>query len=377
MLEKGKISTRQTWELLFITVIATEVLLVPAITSKLARHDAWLASIAAAPAAFIILALVSWLGKKHPQKNLYQYAEAILGKWPGKIVGLLYVWMFLQLASIVVRQFGDFLTTAFMPNTPLSVFNFSIIFLAAWAVIAGLEAIARMNEFIIILVVFFLLLVFFLSIPNWELTNLQPFLAQGILPVIRAGSISTIFLGEIIVLAVILPYLTRPHKAFFTGTIAIVGSVFVVTASIFGTLAIFGPELTSSFRFPLHLFVRTINIGDILTRFEVIVMVTWVAGVFVKTSVFFYCAALGLAEVLGLKEYRPVVFPLGIIMSVFTILFFKNVVELGEFLANTAPLNFIPLFYLGLPLMLALVTFIREKFFGTDFSQTQKQPNTK
>ena len=48
-------------------------------------------------------------------------------------------------------------------------------------------------------------------------------------------------------------------------------------------------------------------------------MTVWMAGIFIKTSVFYYCAALGLAQVLNLKEVRPVIFPLGIILCTLSI----------------------------------------------------------
>lgn len=369
MLEKGKISPRQTGELIFITILATVILFVPAITAHEAGHDAWMATFGGSMFGLFILILVLWLGKKHPGLTIYQYSEKILGRFLGKLVGLSYVWFFVHVASIVVREFGDFMTTSFMPNTPLSVFNFSLLLLGAFAVLAGLESIARMNEFIMILVVSFLLLIIVLSSKNWELENLLPFLAHGPIPVIHTALVPASWHGEVIILAVILPFVTRPGRTLLYGSAAIIGSAAMLTAGVIGTLAIFGPQLTSSFRFPLHLFVRTINIGDVLTRFEVVVMVTWVAGVFIKTSVFYYCAVLGLAQVLGLSQSRPVVFPLGVIMATLSIGLFPDVVVLVHFLAEVWPRYSISVFMAGLPVILLAFTLVREKIFGTRFGE--------
>lgn len=373
MLENGKISPRQTGELMFITILATIILFVPAITATLAGHDAWLATIVGPMFGLVTLALVAWLGHKHPGQTLFQYSETILGKWPGKAVGLLYVWGFLHINSIIVREFGDFMTTSFMPNTPLSVFNFSLLFLCAWAVIAGLEAIARMNEFIILLVVSFLLLIIVLSTPNWDFGHLSPFFARGPMPILRASLVPAAWHGEIVLLAVILPFMTRPGRAFLAGTVAIFGSAALLTLGVIGALAVFGPELVASFRFPLHLFTRSINIGDLLTRFEPVVMTTWVAGVFIKASVFYYCAAIGLAQVLGLSEIRPVVFPLGVMMATLSISLFPDVAVLVEFLKETWPRYGISIYFLGLPLLLVTVTLIREKVFGTRFGGAEDE----
>ncbi|NLN07069.1 MAG: endospore germination permease [Firmicutes bacterium] len=371
MLEKGKISPRQSGELLFITVFATSILIVPAVTTSIAAQDAWLAILLSTLPGFFLLGVLSWLGGKHPGQTLFQYAETILGKWPGKLFGLLYVWIMLQTAATTTRQFSDYLSTAFMPLTPLSVFTLSLIFLSVVAVISGLEVIARMNEFIILLVVAFLMLVMVLALPNWEPANLLPVLAHGLVPVLRASATPAVFMGEVLVAAVLLPYTTRPQRTFAAGAAALLSAAFLLAAGVVAAIAIFGPALVSVFRFPLHMFVRTINIGDILTRFEVIVMVTWVAGVFIKLSVFLYCASLGLAQVLGLRQYRPVVFPLGILVAVFCFLFFENIVEITEGIKSVAPKVY-AIYYLVLPLLLVIITVVREKIFGHKF-QAKRQ----
>jgi spore germination protein KB len=369
MLEKGKISPRQAGQMVFMSIHATIILFVPAITAHLAGHDAWIATLAGSLVGLATLFFVIWLGKKHPGKTIFQYCETILGRYIGKLVGLAYVWIFLHLVSIVAREFGDFMTTAFMPNTPLSVFNFSMLLLCAWSVIAGLEVIARMNEFIIILVVGSLLLILTLSLPSWDLGNLLPFFSMGTGPILSAALVPASWHGEVIWLAVIIPFITRPGRAGIAGLAAIVSSALLLTLGVIGALAVFGPELVASFRFPLHLFVRTINIGDILTRFEPVVMTTWVSGVFIKTSIFYYCASLGLAQVLGLSEYRPVVLPLGIIAATLSIGLFPDVVALSGFLAEVWPRYSLSLFFLGLPLLLFSVTLIREKLLGARFGR--------
>jgi spore germination protein KB len=367
MLEKGKISPRQVGQLAFLSIHATVILFVPAITTETAGHDAWLATFLGSMFGLITLFFIVWLGKKHPGLTLFQLCDTILGKYIGKLAGLAYVWIFLHLMAITTRQFGDFMTTSFMPNTPLSVFNFSMLLLCAWSVLAGLEVIARMNEFIILLVVSFLLFILILSLPNWDLGNLLPFFSNGPLPILQAAIVPASWHGEIVWLAVILPFITRPGRTFLAGSAAIVGSALLLTLGVIGVLAVFGPELVSSFRFPLHLFTRTISIGTLLARFEPVVMTTWVAGVFIKISIFYYCASLGMAQILKLKEYRPVVMPLGIIAATLSINLFPDVTALAGFLADTWPIYSISVFFLGLPLLLLAVTFIREKWLGARF----------
>lgn len=366
-MEKGKISPRQAAQLTFITMVATAILFVPNFSVSWAGRDAWIASILGALFGLVTLALVVWLGNKHRGQTIFSYAETILGKWLGKLVAFGYIWLFVKIAAISAREFGDFMSTAFMPNTPISVFIFSLIFLAAWAALAGLEIIARMNEFVIILVVTFLLGILLLSTPNWEPVNLLPVLNAGIRPILETVIMAEVWKSETIVLAILLPFLTRPKRAFLYGTAATLGAGALMTIGIAGVLAVFGPELVVNIRFPIHHFTRTIAITQILTRFEVIVMITWVAGVFIKTSFFYYLAALGTAQLFGISQYRPLVLPLGVFIAALSITLFENVVELEEKLG--APSVELLIRLLVIPVLLILVTVTREKLFGAEFGR--------
>jgi spore germination protein KB len=360
MLEKGKISPRQAGELLVIALNATAILLVPSFTVKQLGQNAWLAVLLGSLWGVVTLSLVYWLGRKHPGQTIFQYSQTLLGRWLGKAVGLVYIWNFLQVVAIVIREFGDFMTTSFMPNTPLSVFSLSLVFLAVWSVYAGLEVIARMNEFIIILVISSLYIILLLSLGNWDLGNLQPLFTVQFLPLLKTSLVPEVWAVDTVSFAVIMPFLTRPKQAFAVGTAATVFANGLVAVGILALLATFGPYFTVIPRFPILTFVRAINVARILSRFEVLVMVVWVTGVFIKTSYYLYCASLGLAQITDLREIRPVVLPLGIIAIVRSFSMYKNISELETAVSSTNPA--ILSLYFGIPLMLLLVTWFREKF---------------
>jgi len=371
MLEKGKITPYQAGELIFMTIFPTAVLFLPAETAASSAQDAWLAVIAGSISGFITLFLIIWLGSMYPGKTIFQYSEDILGRYAGKLVALAYVWLFLQMAFLVMRQFGEFLTTAFLPDTPMSVFNISLVFIAGLAVLSGLEVIARTNRIILILIVSFLVGVLALSTYRWDLFNLLPFFAGG-LKQIAVGTISPAsYYSQIIILAVFLPFLTNFRQAVWGGTAALAVTAFLLTITIIGILSTLGPEFTSVARIPIHLFVRSINVGQLLTRFEVIVMVIWVAGIFIKTSVFYYCAALGIGQIFGLSDYRPVVLSLGVIIATFSMAIFENINELSAFIATIWPLYSLAVYFIGLPLFLLIAALLRQILAGS--SQGEKK----
>jgi spore germination protein KB len=79
-------------------------------------------------------------------KTIIQYSETIAGRIPGKLIGLIYCGFFIYIDAVILREFADFFTSVFFPETPLVFFSISIILASIYAVRQGLEVIARVNE---------------------------------------------------------------------------------------------------------------------------------------------------------------------------------------------------------------------------------------
>jgi len=103
--------------------------------------------------AILVGLLIAWLvvnlSLRFPGKTLFQCPEAILGKWPGKVVALLYIWFYIHINSEIIREYGSFLVSAFMPETPMIVFEILIVAIAAYAVRNGLEVFTRVSQIIL------------------------------------------------------------------------------------------------------------------------------------------------------------------------------------------------------------------------------------
>jgi hypothetical protein len=103
MLEKGKLSALQMAIIMKPTITATAVLLVPAITARHARQDLWISPIWASVAGLLAVFVACGLNKFYPKESLVEFCGRIVGRWPGKILGLVYLLFYLHLCSIIVR----------------------------------------------------------------------------------------------------------------------------------------------------------------------------------------------------------------------------------------------------------------------------------
>jgi hypothetical protein len=85
--------------------------------------------------------------------------------------------------------------------------------LAAYAVKSGFEVIARMNQFVLILVVLSITGIFTLVIKEFRYEHLFPILKKGVKPVLRGALTPAGWRGEAFILMMFIPYLNKYRQA--------------------------------------------------------------------------------------------------------------------------------------------------------------------
>lgn len=327
MLESGRITPRQAMFLMVAFLLGSAILIIPSAIAVSARQDSWLSIILATLAGLLIIALYTALALRFPGQNLIQYSETVMGKIPGKIVGLVVIWFALHLGSLVVRNFGDFLNHTILQRTPLVIVNAVIILLVVMAVKSGLEVIARVNFMILPFLIILLLVLVVLSIPEIDIRRLLPVMESGLMPVFK-GMLSAIGFpfAETILFTMIIPYVNNPgdvRKAMFWGGLT---GGFLLMLVILITLLVIGPS-TARLWYPVLEAVRMIDLYNIIQRVDAVVIINWIGLGFIKITVCFYVFVLGLAQWLNLSDYRPLVLPAGVVMLALSILVYDSYVE--------------------------------------------------
>lgn len=314
MIEPGKISCNQTVFMLINLVGATAVVFLPGLTAGIAGRDSWMTPLVATLPGIYLALVIAALGRRFPGRTLTQYLQEVLGTWPGKLVGLFYVFFFLHTNGVIVREFGELMVAVIMPRTPLLVFHGVILLLCAWAVRGGLEVLARVTEFTLPAVLAVFILMILLTAQDMNFENLFPVLEKGFKPVVLASLDPIGWRGEIIIFAMFLPYLASPEKGGRCAIIAVVAIGLILTADSVINNAVLGPSV-ARLTFPTFSLVREVSVANFLERIESVMVAIWVIGMFAKIGLFYYAAVLGTAQVAGLKDYRPVVLPLGVILA--------------------------------------------------------------
>lgn len=360
MLEDGRITYKQLMLLIIMSRFTIELTQFPLSDTPPANQDVWMSAVFSFPIHLLLVGPVYLLVQRFKDRSIIQCAEAILGK-VGKLVGILYVWLFLHMTAITLREFGDFLTAVPYPETPILVFMISTAFFAAYAVRNGVEAISRIGEVVTPIVLGSIVLLVAMVAKDMRLEVFTPLFEKGVFPVFHGAFVIAARTTEILFLAMLLPYLNRPRmakKAVILGFFVL--ALFTVII-IIAVVATFGVEQAKSRAFPFFSVVRIISIGDFLERVEVVHLGIWILGVFVKVAIYYYLAVLGAAQLLNLTDYRPIVLPIGTIIVSLSILQADSLIALREFLSRKIWPWYALFFMTALPLLLLIVAAIRGK----------------
>ncbi|RED60232.1 GerAB/ArcD/ProY family transporter [Cohnella lupini] len=291
------------------------MLILPSSLATIAKQDAWMC---------IPLAIVMFLGvstfylaiaKQMNGASFEDYFQRILGSLLGKIVLFLFVLLFPYLIFILVlRDLGDYLTTSVIPETPQAAIYALMLAAVYYVVRLGATVIGRIAE-ILFFVVMTLFLVGFLSLfVNADWRNLLPMLEDGPKPVFHASIhlLAFPYLESVLFLFFVnqFDHAKKWRRIIVRSAILSGFACFIVTMM---SLLALSAGVISNLTYPSYFVVRTISIGDIFERFEVVISIIWYISIFFRLALLLYVSVQGFAGVFRLKYPRALLIPLSLI----------------------------------------------------------------
>lgn len=304
--------------------------------------------------------VVTWLGRRHPGKSLVDIGFALTGKPVTWLVGVIYVWFFVHVAAVSLRDFGELFLHGVMPQTPLLVFQVTIAALVALAVKNGIEVLARTAEVVFLIIPIAIMIILLGNIPNMRFNQLLPLLSDGAAPVARGVLTHWPWFGEIVVWTLLFPFFqqNKQCRRALNLSVPIAGLTLLgVTVSV---LAVFTPYRAPAMRYPLFQLAAFV-VGGEFRGMESFFLFLWIFINFVKLSLFTLATAVLLKDLLGLQDYRSLVLPLVTLEVPLSLILFDNYFQLLTFMhpGLLAPYE-LPL-ELGIPLLLLLISLVRKR----------------
>lgn len=329
-----------------------------------AGQDAWLVVITSMLLGLVLLFLFLAIQRREPEKNLSQLLVQYFGSFVGKTVLLLYTLMFTYEAMRNVRDFGDLTLLTILPRGPISLIMLVMLILSIYAIYKGIEVFFRLAEYIVVgvLAFYFILLImhFGSGIVHWD--HLRPILENGIQPVVKESLNSVVWMpfGQMMIFLMFWHYLNEKKEMTKTSIRAFFVSGVVILLSNIMNLIVLGPQLANISTVSLLQSVQLIQIAEIFERFDALVILLFYAGIFIKATLWYLAAVLGLSQLFGM-DYRRFALPVGIIIYITSLLpsSWQSHLEIGKIVAEQFMVN--KIFIAVIPAILFLVMLFKRQ----------------
>lgn len=357
-MNKEIISDRQGINLSILFIFGSSLVLG---TGGKAKNDTWIAMILAIFASVPVLLTYARILSRYPGKDLFDILEIVFGKYLGKVMNFACTWYSFYLGALVIRNFGDFMNTVGLPETPRIVPLLMFTFVSIFAVKSGIETIAKCSSLFIIAVLSLIFVFAFFTIPSLKPENLLPIMYNGYKPILQgAFSALTFPFGELVVFMMIFDSLQKQNSSYRVYLTSLVIGGLVLLYSTIRNIMVIGGDNLGVVYFPSYTVISRVNIGDFLQRLEISVSLEFVLSGFVKISVCLLAATKGLSKLLGLNDYRILVTPVGILMANVAYILYDSTMEMMEWATDIYPYYAFP-FQVILPLIILFTVEIKAR----------------
>lgn len=355
---KEVISDKQGISLVILFIMGSTLVLG---TGAEAGKDSWLAILVAAALACPVVLMYSRLLALFPGKDLFYVSEQVLGRILGKGISLLYIWFAFHLGALVIRNFGEFINTVSLPETPKIIPMAGLVLLCLWAVKSGIEVLGRWGELGFIVLSALIFLTIGLLIPQMDWRNVQPFLQKGFKPIVKGAlAVFTFPFAETAVFAGVFSTLQRKKSIYRVYLWGLLLGAAVVWATAFTEILVLGEGEYTSIFFPAHNTVRRINIRNFIQRLEIIPAIAFLGGGFIKVSICLFSACYGIASVCSYEDYRFVAGPVALLMLNLSHWIYDSAMEMFDWAFHVWP-YYAFLFQVILPVILLVAAEIKNR----------------
>lgn len=301
--------------------------LISTFLTDVTKQETWIAVIGGYLVSLMILGLYTLLYNQYPGKSLVEINICVFGSLFGRMISLLYVYFFFSLAFLNTRIMGDFMNGYIMPKTPMIVILIMFIFVCTWAARKGVETMTRYSVLIVIMTYLVTLAIDILLIKDMKLSNLLPVFSLPIPKYLQSiHTVSVVSCCEILAFFMLIPHVKGTRKiipAFYTGLS--IGTFTILVVTLRNTV-VWG-SLISVLANPTFEASRLINIGNTLTRMEILYASFLILLMFFRVTILLYATTSGIAQIFNLHSYRNFVPCVSVLVIMFSLFAFSSAVE--------------------------------------------------
>lgn len=296
----------------------------------------------------LILLLFLYIFNYKKELNITEKIIYLFGKYFGVFLNVLINILIFMIGIVLIYNISNFAISQFLSETPLVVFMALFGILLVYNVSLGIENIARVSIIFFGIICFLTLISTFGILPDFDFSNLKPFLENGIQKPLEGGII--------LMLTNIVPIFTllmvekdrikdekKVNKNLFYFYSFAFFLAFLACLLTIGSLGIY---LCQIYQYPEYTVLKKISLFDFIDRIENFIYIKWILSSFICLSLILYYISQSIRKESG--RIIPVIVMALIITA--SLYLFKNNTIFYKFGASIFP-------YLNL-LLLVIFTII-------------------
>lgn len=355
---EGHIGVREGTVLVFTVLTALLFLQLPQFMVEVGGPAGWQVALVSTASAVVMIMPMGALAHRFPGLGLAEISRETAGPFFGPLLTLVVTLWLTLTTAIALRNMTETFLVSILPNTPPSALILVAISVAIFSSYAGIEAIGRATQVLLPLIVAGTVLLLIFSLPRADLSMLFPVWGHDPLNTLGGG----IFYGSVAAECIFLlaaGYAFRDGKSFTqSGLWGILLWGALASATVAVLVSVFGSPTTAENPFPLYNLARLVYLGRFFQRTESLTVMLWFFASAVRISVLLHATVVSLAGSLRVPAYRPLLFPLSVILVSLALLpeDFLTVLRTQRDWVRAS--SFI---VLGVPLVLLLLALIRKK----------------
>jgi len=322
------------------------------------KHEAWIAVIIGIVLCMPLVFLYRTLMVMFPDKNLLQILEEVYGPVVGKIIGICYAWFFITLSAANLEDLSNFAKITVMMETPPIVLAMICVLVAVWAVRHGFKVVARYSSLFTIVEFIIVGVSIALLISQIHLANLLPVFTQPVMKYVQSVHIiATIPFGELVIFLMVTPCVEKlsrrdATKCWFWGVgMGTIILLFVLLRDI----SVLGNTF-HLFALPGLVTMRLIDIGEALSRMEIIFAIALIMLLFFKITILIYVSTITVAQLLKTTAYKHLALIVGVLIAAYSPTLYPTSVA-----HMTSAHTIIPILWTPFEILLPMLTFILAK----------------
>lgn len=320
-MEQRLIDPLGAFYLLFLTMMAKLFTPEPHMLAGKVGNSAWLVTLLAGLIALLGYWFLAALLRRFPGDSLAGISRQTFGPVVGLVVTLAYIVYFLYLGGISLREFVSAFRLAMMPRTPPGALSMIYIGVVLFVAQRGMETLARMAAYLTPVLLVLLAVTLLGPVRILDFRHLFPIFGAGVGQTLLMPFPESSLYSEVIILGVMAAMLPGP-KAISVGLRSLLAGMVGQTVTWVVILASFPYPIAARLTFPILEVVRMIELTEIVQRMEAFFVFLWFFVAALKLSLLLLCSSLLFTEIFNLGDYRPVIYPLALI--IYTVAFIPS-----------------------------------------------------